>query len=128
MTQRVALNRLSTLSLIVLSAIAFPVLPLWYGMLTRHVPPPEGDEGTAAHVFQLSISGLLPIGLVFLATTDRTQPVQAMRRMALPGVLVVLALSTVFYLENVYYASHGLPSPRPGLPLLLLRRILTAFQ
>jgi hypothetical protein len=126
--QKVKLNRASTVGLIVFSATALAVvLPLWYGMLTGHVPPSEGDEGTAAHLFQVSIAALLPMGLVFLVTADWTQPVRAVRRMALPGIVVVLALGTVFYLENVYYAAHGYQPPRPGLPLILLRRILAAL-
>lgn len=129
MTERVKLNRLSTVGLIVLSATAFSmVLPVWYGMLTGHVPPPESDEGTAVHIFQLAIAALLPTGLIFLASSDWRQPVQMMRRAALPGIFFVLALSTVFYLENFYYVAHGFPPPRPGLPLILLRRLLATFQ
>ena len=129
MTQRARLNQASTIALIGFSLTAFAVaLPLWYGMATGHVPPPTGDEGAAAHMFQLSIAALLPLGLVFVVTADWTQPVQAMRRVVVPSVIVVLALGTVFYLENVYYAAHGLPAPRPGLPLILLRRILAAFN
>jgi hypothetical protein len=128
-TQRVTLNRMSTVGMFILSAATLSVvLPLWYGMLTGHVPPPQGDEGTAAHVFQLCLALLFPAGLLFLATADLTKPVQALRPMALPALFVVLALGTVFYLENFYYASHGFPSPRPGLPLLFIRRLLAAFR
>jgi hypothetical protein len=128
-TERTKLNRASAAGMIILSATAFSVvLPLWYGMLTGHVPSPEGDEGTAAHIFQLCIGSLFLIGLLFVATADWTKPAQAMRRAAMPGVLVLLALGTVFYFENVYSAAHGLPSPRPGLPLLFIRRMWAAFR
>ena len=54
MTQRARLNQVSTVGLIVFSWTAFTVvLPLWYGMVTGHLPPPAGDEGAAAHIFQL---------------------------------------------------------------------------
>ena len=129
MTERATLNRMSSVGMIILALAAFSVvLPLWFAMLTGHVPPPEGDEGTAAHVFQLCLALLLPVGVLFLATADWRQPGQAIRRVALPAVLVVLALGTVFYLENVYYVSLGFPPPRPGLPLLFIRRILAAFR
>jgi hypothetical protein len=129
MTQRARLNQASTVGLIVFSATAFAVaLRLWYGMATGRVPPPNGDEGAAAHIFQLSIAALLPVGFLFAVTADWTQPVQAVRRVVLPGVIVMLALGTVFYLENVYYAAHGLPAPRPGLPLIVLRRLLAGLR
>jgi len=123
------LNRMSRAGLTILAAAALSVvLPLWYGMLTGHVPPPGGDEGASAHIFQLCLASLVPTGLLFLATADWRQPGQAIRRVALPAVLVALALGTVFYLEHVYYASHGFPAPRPGLPLLFIRRVLAAFR
>jgi hypothetical protein len=127
--QRMKLNRASTAGMIVLSLTALgAALPLWYGMLTGHVPPPDGDEGAAAHLFQLAIAGLLPVGLTFLATADWRQPSQAVRGAALPAVFVLLALGTVFYLENVYYIAHGFPPPRPGLPLIFLRRLLAIVR
>jgi hypothetical protein len=122
------INRVSTIGLTVLSLTAlapllFVALP---AMLTGHVPPPEADEGTAAHIFQLSIVALLPAGFVFLATADWTQPVRSVRRLAFPAVAVVLAFGMLFYFEHVYLPAHGLPPPRPGLPLLLLRQLLAA--
>jgi hypothetical protein len=50
-----------------------------------------------------------------------------MQRLALPAAMVFLAFSLIFYVEQIYYPAHGYPTPRPGLPLLLLRRILTAL-
>jgi hypothetical protein len=59
MTQRARLNQASTVGLIGFSLTAFAVaLPLWYGMATGRVPPPNGDEGVAAHIFQLSRPGI----------------------------------------------------------------------
>ena len=129
-TQKVKLNRVSTLGLIALSLTALMmVLPfVLINLITGHVPPPATDEGTVIHIFQLSIVALLPMGLLFLATSDWAQPLRSMRRLALPAAMVVLAFSLVFYVEQIYYPSHGYPPPRPGLPLLLLRRILAALR
>ena len=130
MTQKVKLNRVSTLGLIALSLTALMmVLPfVLVNLITGHVPPPATDEGTVIHIFQLSIVALLPMGLLFLATSDWAQPLRSMRRLALPAAMVVLAFSLVFYVEQIYYPSHGYPPPRPGLPLLVLRRILAALR
>jgi hypothetical protein len=129
MTQRARLNQVSTVGLTVFSLTAFTVvLPLWYGMVTGHVPPPAGDEGAAAHIFQISLAALFPASVAFFVTADWTQPVHSMRRVAFPAMIVVLALGTVFYLENIYYVSHGYPPPRPGLPLILLRRLLAGLH
>jgi hypothetical protein len=123
------INQVSTVGLIVLSLTALMmVLPFaLINLVTGHVLPPPTDEGTLIHIFQLSIFALLPMGLLFLATADWAQPVRNMRRLALPAAMVVLAFSLVFYVEQIYYPAHGYPPPRPGLPLLLLRRILAAL-
>jgi hypothetical protein len=124
-------NRVSNIGLNVLSLTAFVTVLLGLVVpvvLRGHLGPPESDEGTGAHIFQLSIVALLPVGLVFLATADWTHPWRSLRRLAFPAAAVVLAFSTLFYVEHVYLPAHGLPPPRPGLPLLLLRRMLAAFH
>jgi hypothetical protein len=126
---RLQLNRASTAGLLIISAAAWlVVLPLWYGMFTGQVPPPGGDEGTTAHLFQLCIALLLPLGVAFVASVDWSHPAVALKPVALSGVFVVLALGTVFYLENIYYAAHGFPPPRPGLPAVLLRDLLARLH
>jgi hypothetical protein len=124
-----AINRLSWLILIFLSLTA--LAPILFGVvrtvLTGHVWPPEQDEGAAAHIFQLAIVALLPVGLTFLATADWTQPVRSVRRLTFPAAAVVLAFGLLFYFEHVYLPAHGFPPPRPGLPLLLVRRLLAGL-
>jgi hypothetical protein len=128
-TQKLQLNRLSTAGLLVVSAAAFAtVLPLWYDMFTGHVPPPQGDEGTAAHVFQLCILMLLPLGVGFVSSVEWSHPAVALKPVLTSALLAVLALGTVVYLENVYYAAHGFPPPRPGLPLVVLRHLFARLQ
>jgi cytochrome bd-type quinol oxidase subunit 2 len=122
------LNRVSTVGLIVLSSAALvTVLPFALrAVLTGHVPPPEPDEGTGAHIFQLSIVALLPMGLLFLTTADWTKPLRSVRRLAFPAAAVVFAFSILFYFEHYYFPAHGAPLPRAGLPLRLLRQVLGA--
>ena len=57
-------------------------------VLGKFNPSPDGDEGTAAHLFQLAIVLLIPAGLVFLVTADWRRPLKVVKR------LVVLSLSS----------------------------------
>jgi uncharacterized YccA/Bax inhibitor family protein len=95
------LNRASTIGLIVLSLTA-----LLDVLLVGYTQPPLPDDGTGAHIFQLSIVALVPMGLLFLATADWTQPVRTVRRLAFPGAVVVLAFAALYYLEHYFYPAH----------------------
>ena len=68
-------------------------------LLGRFNSSPDGDEGTAAHLFQLSIALLLPTGLAYLVTADWRQPLQVAKRLALPAVALVIAFVTLYYME-----------------------------
>jgi len=70
-------------------------------LLGRFTPSPNGDEGTAAHLFQLAIVLLFPAGLAFLATADWRQPLKVAKRLALPAVALMLAFSTLYYMEHL---------------------------
>src|SRR5437764_8124436 len=94
------LNRISTIALIALIVLAFTAL--LDVLLVGYTQPPLPDEGVGAHIFQLSIVALLPVGLIFLATADWTQPVRIVRRLALPGAVVVLAFAALYYLEHYF--------------------------
>jgi hypothetical protein len=63
-------------------------------------PSPDGDEGTAAHLFQLTIALLLPSGLTFLVTANWRQPLQVAKRLALPALALVVAFMTLYYMEH----------------------------
>ena len=95
------INHLSRLVLIVLALTA-----LLDVLLVGYTQPPLPDEGVGAHIFQLSIVALLPVGLVFLATADWAQPLRIVRQLALPGVVVVLAFAALYYLEHYFYPEH----------------------
>jgi len=62
------INRVSGIIVIVLSLIAL------LAVLSGYSQPPQPDEGTAAHIFQLAIVVLVPITVLFLATADWKQP------------------------------------------------------
>src|SRR5438067_1175340 len=95
------INRISAIGLIVLALTALlDVLLLGY---TR---PPLPDEGTGAHIFQLSVLMLVPTGLLFIATADWTQPVQNVKRLVVPIAVLALAFVALYYLEHSYYPAH----------------------
>ncbi len=102
------MNRVGTLGLVVLSLTALmTVLPsalrFWF---TGYIPLPEPDEGAGAHIFQLSIVALVPMGIFFAATADWTQPLRSARRLAFPAAALLLAFGILFYFEQVYYPAH----------------------
>ncbi len=95
------INLASNIGLVVLSLAALlTVLPsALRAVLTGQMPTLEPDEGTGAHIFQLSIVALVPMGFLFLATADWTQPWRMVRRLAFPGAAVVLACGILYYFE-----------------------------
>jgi hypothetical protein len=70
-------------------------------LLGRFNPSPNGDEGAAAHLFQLAIALLLPTGLTFLVTADWRQPLQVAKRLALPAVALMIAFMTLYFMEHL---------------------------
>lgn len=101
------INRVSSIGLTVLSLTALLTVlsGAWRAVLTPHNPFSDTDEGTAAHIFQLSIAALLPMGVLFLATVDWTQPVRLARRLAFPAAAVVLAFAILYCFEQ-YLPAH----------------------
>ena len=87
-------NRISGKIIIVLSLIAL------FTVLSGYNQPPQPDEGSGAHIFQLSIALLVPMILLFLATADRKQPLRSARPLALPAAALVLAFAALYYLEH----------------------------
>jgi hypothetical protein len=70
-------------------------------LLGRFDPSPGGDEGTAAHLFQLAIVLLLPAGLAFLVTADWRKPLNVAKWLVVPGVALVVAFATLYYMEHL---------------------------
>lgn len=92
------IHRASAWTLIGLSVTALLTV------LSGFLQAPQPDEGTGAHVFQLAIVALLPIGLVFLGTADWRRPARVARELAAPAVVTALAFAVLFYLEHVFWA------------------------
>jgi hypothetical protein len=95
------INKVSTLAI-----VALPLIALLDVLLLGYTRPPLPDEGTGAHIFQLTIAALVPTGLVFLATADWSQPVRIACRLVLAAVLTVLAFAALYYLEHYFYPAH----------------------
>lgn len=91
------INRVSGKILIVLSLIAL------LAVLSGYFQSPQPDEGSAAHIFQLSIAALVPAILLFLATADWKQRWRSARPLAIPAAALVLAFGALYYLEHSYY-------------------------
>ena len=102
------INRGATWGLMLLSLMALmTVLPVALrGLLGGTLPPPATDEGTAAHIFQLSIVALLPTALLFLATADWDRPWRIVRSLVVPAVAVVAAFALLYYIEHYYPSRH----------------------
>jgi hypothetical protein len=91
------INRLSAKVILVLSVLALLTVLSGY----THAPqPPEPDEGTAAHIFQLSIVAVALSIVLFLATADWKQPVRSVRPLAFPAAALALAFGALYYLEH----------------------------
>jgi hypothetical protein len=88
-------NEVSGIALIILSLTAL------FSVLWGLTQPPLTDEGTGAHIFQLSVLALLPMSLIFLATADWRQPWRSARPFAIATVATILAFAALYYLEHL---------------------------
>ena len=90
------INRLSSVVLILLSLTALATVVT--GLIWP--PMPQADEGTQAHIFQLSITALLPMTVVVLGTADWRQPWRTVRPLVIAVAATVLAFAGLYYLEH----------------------------
>jgi|SRR5579884_4252575 len=100
---RARLHRVSVVALHLLSFTA--LLPLLIavggGLVRGHLAAPAPDEGTGAHVFQLSIAALLPSGVLCLATAPWDRPARVAAGLAAPAAFVALAFGLLYYYEHL---------------------------
>jgi hypothetical protein len=88
------INSFSGKVLVVLSFIAL------LAVVSGYLQPPQPDEGTAAHIFQLSIVALVPMMVLFLATADWRRPRRSARPLAVSAAALVPAFGALYYLEH----------------------------
>ncbi len=93
-TRAQKLNRLAALASILLSLIALVTV------LTGYFQPPQPDEGSAAHIFQLSIAALVPTLIAFLITADWKKPTRTIRPLIFSGATLIVAFAALFCLEH----------------------------
>ncbi len=92
------LSRISSVVLVLLSLVAlFTVVTglIW--------PPPvrQADEGTQAHIFQISIVGLLPMAVLVVSSADWHRPWPSARPLIFASVATMLAFAGLYYLEHL---------------------------
>ena len=90
------LNRACGVVLVALSLVALGTVALGYVL---HLPR-ETDEGTAAHIFQLSILALIPVGVMYLATANWSARPGPLRPLVLTAVALALAFVGLYFLEH----------------------------
>lgn len=93
------IHRVSGRIAVILSLIALVTILIGY-TLPRGTAEP--DEGTGAHIFQLSIVAFAPMILVFLITADWKQPRQNALPLVLCGGALALAFAALYCLEHFW--------------------------
>ena len=96
-------NRVSTAAFVGLSLVAALTVVVGVStvLLSGQAAQPAHDEGTAAHIFQLSVVGAAFSGLIFLMTANWQDPRRAGRPLIVAAILVAVAFSVLFYFEHV---------------------------
>jgi uncharacterized membrane protein len=94
------INRVSGKLLLALTLVAF------FTVLTGFFQAPQPDEGTAAHIFQLSVVMTFAVGVLFLVTADWHHPRHTARFLAFPIAALLLAFAALYYLEHFYYPAR----------------------
>jgi len=97
------LNRVSSVGLVVLSLTALLTVlgGAFLALSSGFDPFHELDEGTAARIFQLSVLALFPVGVLFVASGDWSQPARVMRGLAPPATTTAVAFAVLYYFDHV---------------------------
>lgn len=73
-------------------------------VITGYFQAPQQDEGTGAHIFQITMVLLAVLLLVFLATADFRR---MWRPLLVSAVLLALAFAALYYLEHYFYVERA---------------------
>ena len=94
MTHRI--NRIAGGIAFGLSLVALGTIVVGY-LQPRHL---ETDEGTLAHIFQISVALTAPAIVLFLTTADWARPLRSLRPLVLPFIALAIAFSALYYFEH----------------------------
>lgn len=92
-----AWNRVFGWLMVALSLVALGTILI--GLL-QPPQPPDADEGTLAHIFQLAMGLLLPVGGIFVATVDWSKPGRVARPLLLAGAIAAVAFALLYRFEH----------------------------
>jgi hypothetical protein len=93
-------NRITATASTVLSFTAMAAVLSGYTCPVPHRCPPQVDEGSAAHIFQLAVTIFAPTFLVLLFTSDWKQSGRSTFRLLIAVAPLVIAFAALFYLER----------------------------
>jgi len=62
--------------------------------------PPQADEGTGAHIFQLSVVLAMPVLLLCVATADWGRPRRSLLPLVISGATLALAFAVLYHFEH----------------------------
>jgi hypothetical protein len=94
-----SLHRLAGRAMILLALLALVTV------ISGYFQKPQPDEGTGAHIFQLSVVALMILIPLFAATANWAEPKKQITPLAITGSALILAFGALYYLEHVYWAS-----------------------
>jgi hypothetical protein len=97
------LNRITGRLVLLLSLLALATVLLGFTEPRRTF---QADEGTLAHIFQLSIAAVVPAILVFLFTANSKQPGPSARLLVFSVSALLLAFSALYCLEHFWLQSR----------------------
>jgi hypothetical protein len=93
-------QQINVVSRKVITVLSFTAL---LTVLTGYLQAPQADEGTGAHIFQLSVVALAPMIVLFFATADWREPLRSARPLGLPAAALAMAFGALYYLEHYWW-------------------------
>jgi Na+(H+)/acetate symporter ActP len=93
-TSRERVHRIGARAVLFFSAVALLTILIGIGQ------PPQPDEGTLAHIFQLAVAAILPALLITIFTGDTQRPWREARWLAIAAVVLGLAFTLLYWMEH----------------------------